>query len=54
MMSTEVLDLAYKVEYFKRNLVKALTRLAEVEKERDELRKENEKLKNKTVEVNCP
>lgn len=46
-MNAEILDLAYKVEYFKRNLVKALERLAEVEKERDELKKEVERLKSK-------
>lgn len=41
---SEILELAIKLEFFKRNLIKALNRLVEVEKERDELRKERDAL----------
>lgn len=45
--AAEVVELIIKLEYFKRNLIKALERLVEVKKERDELREEVERLKSK-------
>lgn len=41
----ELLELAYKAEFFKNNLVKALARLIEVEKENERLKQELEKVK---------